>query len=118
MLFKLWLFHVHTHFQNPHLSSSFHGHFHSAAQVHITIPHLLTKQNVAEILCVHLLLLGAQVDYIFQPPYSFTQWWTRVILVCHFKTQLLKTFHTQYLTFLIFIQQINGDTGHGLSKKI
>lgn len=42
----------------------------------------------------------------------------KVILVCHFKTQLLNIFHTQYLTFLIFIQQINGDTGHGLSKKI
>lgn len=34
----------------------------------------LTKQNMAEIMCIHLLLLDIQADYIFQPPYSFTQW--------------------------------------------
>ena len=40
--------------------------------------------------------------------------WTKVIRVCDFNTQLPEIFLTKYLTFLIFIQQMNGDTEHNI----
>lgn len=61
---KLWLFHVHPLFQNSHLSSSYCGHFYTAAQVHITIPHLLAKQSVTEI-CVFTFYFLAHKYTIF-----------------------------------------------------
>lgn len=116
---KLWLFHVHPLFQNTHLSSSFCGHFYAAAQVHITIPHLLTKQSVTEI-CVFTFYFWAHKYTIFPSLLTVlhNKMWTTVISICHFKAQLPTIFHTEVLTLLIFIHQMNGDTGLGLSNKM
>lgn len=116
---KFWLFYVHPLFQSTHLSSSFCGHFYAAAQIHITISHPLNKQSVTEI-CVFTCYFWAHKYTIFPSLLTVlhNNMWTRVISVHHFKAQLPTIFHIEVLTLLIFIHQMNGNTGLGLSNKI
>lgn len=118
MLLNLWLFHVHTLFQNTH-NQVFR--VTSVLLLRLTLQFLTSQPNkMWWRFCVITFYSEAHKQTIFSSILRVLHSgiWTRVINVCHFKTQLSKIFHTQYLTFLIFIHQMNGDSGHGLSNQI